>query len=68
MIEEARRILDLVQNLSIVHNYREANVVANRLANDPMSLMPRKEGVTGFSEHLLALVAVDSEHDKDVGF
>lgn len=68
MIEEARRILDLVQNMSIVHNYKEANAMADRLASDVVSLMARKEWVLGFLEHLVELATMDSEHDLDVVF
>lgn len=41
MIKEARGILDQVEDLVIVHNYREANVVVDRLANDAMVLLGR---------------------------
>lgn len=34
MIREAKRILETVENLSIHHNYHEANLVVNRLVND----------------------------------
>lgn len=43
-------------------------MVVDRLANDAMSLMVRKEWVSRFSEHLLALAVVDNELDKDIDF
>lgn len=42
MIEEARGILEIMECLSIHHNYKEANVVADRLTNDVMGLKDRK--------------------------
>ena len=41
MVEEARGVLDQVMDLAIVHNFREANAMVDRLANDVVVLSGR---------------------------
>lgn len=38
MIKEARGILETMEYLSIHHNYREANIIVDKLANDVVAL------------------------------
>lgn len=57
-----------MENISIVHNYREANAVVDRLASDAMVFLERKEWVSKLVEHLLELAVVDSAHEDIIAF
>lgn len=60
MVEDARRILKGIENLFINHNFREANFVANQLADEAVGLLERRVWERDLSEHLMALAIEDS--------
>lgn len=68
MIEEARGILETVECISIHHNYKEANSIADRIMSDAMALKDHKVWDSKFPEYLVVLVMVNRNNGFTIGF